>query len=43
VGKLADLIIVTQNIFDINPRKIASTKVVATMVGGRLVYQTNAK
>jgi len=43
VGKLADLIIVSQNIFDINPRKIASTKVVATMVGGRLVYQTNAK
>jgi predicted amidohydrolase YtcJ len=42
-GKLADLIIVSQNIFDINPHKIGATKVVATVVGGRLVYQADSK
>jgi predicted amidohydrolase YtcJ len=42
-GKLADLIIVSQNIFDINPRKIGATKVIATIVGGRLVYQADTK
>jgi predicted amidohydrolase YtcJ len=43
VGKLADLIIISQNIFDINPHKIGATKVVATIVGGRLVYQADSK
>jgi predicted amidohydrolase YtcJ len=42
-GKLADLIIVSQNIFDISPYKIGATKVVATVVGGRLVYQADSK
>jgi len=42
-GKLADLIIVSQNIFEIDPHKIRATKVVATIVGGRLVYQANSK
>ena len=42
-GKLADLIIVSQNIFDINPRKIGATKVTATIVGGKLVYQADMK
>ena len=43
VGKLADLIIISQNIFDINPHKIGATKVVTTIVGGRLVYQLDSK
>jgi len=43
VGKLADLIILSQNIFDIEPRKIGATKVVTTIVGGRLAYQANTK
>jgi predicted amidohydrolase YtcJ len=43
VGKLADLIIISQNIFDINPHRIGATKVVATIVGGRLVYQADSK
>src|SRR6266567_1369161 len=43
IGKLADLIILSQNIFDINPHKIDATKVVTTIVGGRLVYQADAK
>ena len=43
VGKLADLIIISQNIFDINPHKIGATKVVTTIIGGRLVYQADPK
>ena len=43
VGKLADLIILSQNIFDVNPHKIGATKVVTTIVGGRLVYQADSK
>ncbi len=43
VGKLADVIIISQNIFDINPHKIGATKVVTTIVGGRLVYQADFK
>jgi len=43
VGKLADLIVISQNILDINPHKIGATKVVTTIVGGRLVYQSDSK
>jgi predicted amidohydrolase YtcJ len=43
VGKLADLIILSQNIFDVKPRKIGATKVVTTIVGGRIVYQADKK
>jgi predicted amidohydrolase YtcJ len=42
-GKLADLIIVSQNIFDIDPHRLAETKVLTTIVGGRVVYQAPAK
>lgn len=42
-GKLADLIILSQNILDIDPHKIGATKVVTTIVGGRLVYQAETK
>jgi predicted amidohydrolase YtcJ len=42
-GKLADLIIVSQNIFEIDPHTIAQTKVEKTIVGGRVVYQADAK
>ena len=42
-GKLADLIIVSQNIFDIDARRIAGTKVLTTIVGGRVVYQAPAQ
>jgi len=37
-GKLADLIMVSENIFDIDPHKIAETKVLLTMVGGKIVH-----
>jgi len=40
-GKLADLIIVDQDLFKIPPSKIDQTKVLLTMVGGRVVYQSD--
>src|SRR6266566_3067231 len=43
VGKLADLIIISQDIFAINPHKIGATKVLTTIVGGRVVYQADWK
>jgi len=43
VGKLADLIILSEDIFNIDPHKIRATKVVTTIVGGRLVYQADVK
>ena len=43
IGKLADLIIVSENIFDLEPHKIGATKVVTTIVGGRVVYQADKK
>ena len=42
-GKLADLIIVSQNIFEIEPHKISETKVRTTIVGGQVVYQSDGK
>jgi predicted amidohydrolase YtcJ len=43
IGKLADLIILSQNIFDVDPHKIGATKIVTTIVGGQLVYQADSK
>jgi predicted amidohydrolase YtcJ len=42
-GKLADLVIVSQNIFKIDPHRIGETKVLTTIVGGRVVYQAPVK
>ena len=39
VGKLADLAVLSQDIFAIEPDKIAETKVDMTMVGGHVVYE----
>ncbi len=38
-GKVADLIMLSQDIFEIDPHAIAGTKVLLTMVGGRIVYE----
>jgi predicted amidohydrolase YtcJ len=37
-GKLADLIVLDRNVFKIPPREIADTKVLLTVVGGKVVY-----
>ncbi len=42
-GKLADFLIVSQNIFEIDPHAIAKTKVIKTIVGGKVVYEADAK
>ena len=42
VGKLADVIIVSQDLFKIAPNQIGKTKVLMTMVGGKAVYQDSA-
>jgi hypothetical protein len=38
VGKLADLVVLSQDIFSVNPDSIPQTKVVYTIVGGKIVF-----
>jgi predicted amidohydrolase YtcJ len=38
VGKLADLAVLSQDIFSVPPDTVGKTNVVLTMVGGRIVY-----
>jgi len=38
-GKLADVIIISQDLFKIPPNEIGKTKVLMTIVGGKIVYQ----
>lgn len=39
-GKVADLIILSQDLFKIDPHQVAKTEVLLTMVGGKVVYQS---
>jgi predicted amidohydrolase YtcJ len=39
-GKLADLVIVSRNLFEVDPHTIRETKVLTTIVGGRVVFQS---
>jgi predicted amidohydrolase YtcJ len=39
-GKLADLIVLDQDLFKVAPGEIHKTKVLLTMVGGKVVYQS---
>ena len=41
-GKLADVIIVNQDLFKIAPSEIGKTEVLVTMVGGKVVYESPA-
>jgi predicted amidohydrolase YtcJ len=41
-GKVADVIMVDRNIFEIEPHTIDQTKVVLTIVGGKIVYEADA-
>jgi predicted amidohydrolase YtcJ len=40
-GKLADLIVLSQDVFQIEPTEIGKTEVLLTMVGGKVVYQSS--
>jgi len=37
-GKLADMVIMSDNIFDVKPEAIRTVKVKTTIVGGKIVY-----
>jgi len=37
-GKLADIVILSDNIFDLKPEAIRNVKVETTIVGGKIVY-----
>lgn len=37
-GKFADLIVLDQNVFDVDPHSIKDTRIMLTMVGGEIVY-----
>ena len=39
VGKLADLAVLTQDIFSVSPATIGRTRAAMTMVGGKIVYE----
>jgi hypothetical protein len=41
-GKLADLIILSQDIFKVDPHTLGKTEVLLTMVGGKVVYEAPA-
>jgi predicted amidohydrolase YtcJ len=41
--KVADMIMVDRNIFEIDPHTIGDTKVVITIAGGKIVYEVDAK
>jgi predicted amidohydrolase YtcJ len=43
VGKLADLVLLSRDIFKIDPNEIENVKVVLTMVDGRVVYEARER
>jgi predicted amidohydrolase YtcJ len=40
VGKFADLAVLSQDIFAIDPMRVDQTRVTLTMVGGKIVYRS---
>jgi predicted amidohydrolase YtcJ len=38
VGKLADIVVLEKNLFDVEPVRISETQVLLTFLGGKLVY-----
>jgi len=38
IGKLADLVVVDQNLFEIDPSEISDTRALLTLMGGKAVY-----
>ena len=38
-GKLADLVVLDKNLFDIPPEEIRMAKVEMTILGGRIIYK----
>ena len=42
-GKLADMVLLSDDIFLIDPAKIRDVKIMTTIVGGEIVWDTNDK
>jgi hypothetical protein len=42
LGKLADLVVLDRNIFELSGRDLLETKVAMTIIGGRMVYEAEA-
>ncbi len=42
-GYLADLVVLSKNLFEIPPREMLTTKSVLTVVGGRIVYEASPR
>jgi predicted amidohydrolase YtcJ len=38
-GKLADMVVLSQDLFSINPKDITKTEVLCTILGGKIVYE----
>jgi predicted amidohydrolase YtcJ len=41
VGKLADLVVLERNLYEIPPSEISETKVAMTLFGGQIVYRSS--
>ncbi len=41
-GKLADIIVLDQDLVEVDPERIMETKVMQTWLGGQLVYEFDA-
>lgn len=41
VGKLADLVVLSENLFEVDPEKIKDIQVEKTIIGGKIVYAKN--
>jgi len=40
-GKLADMVLLSQDIFSIEPEEIRNTKVLKTFVGGKMIWDAS--
>jgi predicted amidohydrolase YtcJ len=42
VGKYADLVVLSQNLFEVPTERISDTTIVQTILGGKIVYSAEA-
>ena len=41
VGKMADLVVIDKDLYELHPLEISQAKVVLTILGGKTVYEAN--
>jgi predicted amidohydrolase YtcJ len=42
-GKLADFIVLSENPFEVKPERISEIKICLTVIGGKIVYESQLK